>query len=138
MADPRFLNRAGPFTLDALAALTGATLTDAGAGGRVISDVAPVETAGPDDVTFLDNRKYVEAFAVSQAGAAFVDERLASRAPAGMALLVARNPYLAFAKAAQAFYPPAPVRPYRAATAIIHATATVPADCEQEATLLTD
>jgi UDP-3-O-[3-hydroxymyristoyl] glucosamine N-acyltransferase len=130
MADPRFFDRAGPFTLDALAALTGATLADDSARGRVMHDIAPVETAGPDEITFLDNRKYIEAFSRSQAGAAFVDERLVDKAPAGMALLTARNPYLAFARAAQAFYPLPLVQPRRAPSALIDQTATVPADCE--------
>ena len=45
------------------------------------------------------------AFAASRAGAAFVDERMADKAPPGMALLITREPYKAFARAAQAFYP---------------------------------
>ena len=129
MADPRFFDRAGPLSLEALAALTGARLRNAADGGRSIGDVAPLESAGPEDVTFLDNRKYLEAFSHSRAGAAFVDERLAGNAPAGMALLVTREPYKAFARAAQAFYPIKPVAPRRAASAIIDQTATVPADC---------
>jgi UDP-3-O-[3-hydroxymyristoyl] glucosamine N-acyltransferase len=130
MADPRFFDRAGPFSLDALAALSGARLRDPGDGERRFLDVAPLETAGPDDVTFLDNRKYLDEFTRSRAGAAFVDERLADRAPAGMALLLAGDPYKAFARAAQAFYPAAPGRPRRAASAVIHPEATVPADCD--------
>lgn len=129
MADPRFFDRAGPYSLDALAALSGATLRNAGDGARLVRDVAPVETAGPDDVTFLENRKYVAAFGQSRAGAAFVDERMADKAPAGMALLVAREPYKAFARAAQAFYPERPIRPGRAPSAIIDPAAEVPADC---------
>ena len=136
MADPRFFDRAGPFTLAALASLSGATLhrsgdeATAGDPGRLFRDVAPLETAGPDDVTFLDNRKYLDAFAHSRAGAAFVDERAIDRAPAGMVLLVAREPYKAFARAAQAFYPPAPVVARRAASAIIDPKASVPPDCD--------
>lgn len=129
MADPRFFKRAGPHSLDALAALSGARLADAVDAGRLIEDVAPVETAGPSDVTFLDNRKYTEAFTKSRAGAAFVAEAMADRAPAGMALLVAREPYKAFARAVQAFYPQPPVVPGRAASAVIDPTAIVPADC---------
>ena len=71
MADPRFFERAGPHSLAALAELTGARLTDAAGGGRLIEDVAPLETAGPTDVTFLDNRKYTDAFMKSRAGAVF-------------------------------------------------------------------
>ena len=129
MADPRFFHRAGPQTLAALAALSGARLLDETGGDRVIEDVAPLETAGPADVTFLDNRKYTEAFLKSRAGAAFVTEAMAARAPAGMAVLVSREPYKAFARAVQAFYPPEPVVPGRAATAIIDPTASVPNDC---------
>ncbi|MFZ2003955.1 MAG: UDP-3-O-(3-hydroxymyristoyl)glucosamine N-acyltransferase [Stellaceae bacterium] len=129
MADNRFFRRAGPRSLDALAALTGARLADPTTGDRLIEDVAPLETAGPGDVTFLDNRKYTDAFMNSRAGAAFIAEGLASRAPAGMALLISREPYKAFARAAQAFYPQPPVAAGRAPSAIIHPTAAVPDDC---------
>jgi len=130
MADPRFFDRAGPFSLDALARLSGATLRDLGDGDRVVADVAPLETAGADELSFLDNRKYVDAFASSRAGAAFVAERFADRAPPGMALLLARDPYKAFALAAQAFYPARPIVAGRAPSAIIDPGASVPEDCE--------
>jgi UDP-3-O-[3-hydroxymyristoyl] glucosamine N-acyltransferase len=130
MADPRFFERAGPYTLDDLARLTGARLHDQASGGRPMADVAPLETAGPDDLAFLDNRKYAEAFAASRAGAAFVDERMAGKAPPGMALLIAKEPYKAFARAAQAFYPATPVTPRRAASAAVDPTASVPEDCD--------
>jgi UDP-3-O-[3-hydroxymyristoyl] glucosamine N-acyltransferase len=129
MADSRFFRRAGPHSLHALVELSGARLVNPEDGRRLIEDVAPVELAGPADVTWLDNRKYIDAFAQSRAGAAFVAETMMSRAPAGMALLVSREPYKAFARAVQAFYPPTPVTPGRAPSAIIDASATVPADC---------
>ena len=130
MTDHRFFDRAGPYSLDELAALSGATAWRGTDGKRLFSDVAPLETAGPEDVTFLDNRKYVDVFVHSRAGAAFIDERFAARAPAGMALLVTMEPYKAFARAAQAFYPAPPVVPRRAPSAIIDPRATVPEDCE--------
>lgn len=129
MADPRFFQRAGPFSLAELAALTGARLRDAADGGRVFEDVAALETAGPTDVTFLDNRKYTDEFMSSRGGAAFVAEGLADRAPAGMALLLTREPYKAYARASQAFYPLPAVVPGRAASAAVDPTAVVPADC---------
>src|SRR5438874_544614 len=130
MTDLRFFDRAGPYSLDELARLSGARLMDGADGRQHVTDVAPLETAGPDDVTFLDNRKYLDEFTRSRAGAAFVDEWAAERAPPGMALLVAANPYKAFAQAAQAFYPAALVAAQRAASAAIHPEATVPADCD--------
>jgi UDP-3-O-[3-hydroxymyristoyl] glucosamine N-acyltransferase len=129
MADPRYFQRAGPYSLAALAERTGARLSDGADGGRLIEDVAPLETATAVDVTFLDNRKYVDVFERSAAGAAFVAEALASRAPGGMALLISSDPYKAFARAAQAFYPAPAVVPGRAPTAVIDATASVPEDC---------
>ncbi|MBV8889931.1 MAG: UDP-3-O-(3-hydroxymyristoyl)glucosamine N-acyltransferase [Alphaproteobacteria bacterium] len=130
MADPRFFDRAGPFSLGALAALSGARLSRPHDGGRLFSDVAPLETAGPNDVAFLDNSKYIDAFAQSLAGAAFVDEKWAARAPPGMALLLSAQPYKAYARAAQAFYPDPSIPARRAPSAEIDPEAVVPADCD--------
>lgn len=131
MADPRFFTRAGPFTLDALSALSGARLVNPADGRRMCRDVAPLETAGPEDVSFLENRKYIEAFIHSGACAAFVDETAAERAPPGMALLVSKEPYKAYALAAQAFYPAVEeAQARRAPSAIIDSTAVVPEDCD--------
>jgi UDP-3-O-[3-hydroxymyristoyl] glucosamine N-acyltransferase len=130
MADPRFFHRTGPFTLAALAAASGTRLWRPEEGGRLISDVAPLETAGPEEVTFFENRKYLETYLRSRAGAAFVDERAAPRAPAGMAPLVSDEPYKAYARAAQLFYPAPLVCPSRSPSALISATAVVPDDCE--------
>jgi UDP-3-O-[3-hydroxymyristoyl] glucosamine N-acyltransferase len=130
MADPRFFERTGPYSLAQLAELTGARLHDPNDGGRPVADVAPLETAGAADLTFLDNRKYLDAFARSRAGAAIVVERMIARAPPGMALLIAAEPYKAFARAAQAFYPATPVAPQCAASALIDPTATIGSDCD--------
>ena len=130
MADPRFFDRAGPFTLEALAALSGARLLHRQDGARPFRDVGPLETAGPEEVSFLENRKYLATFVQSRAGAAFVDERVAERAPSGMALLVSDEPYRAYALAAQAFYPARPMVPRRAPSAVIDPTAIVPEDCD--------
>jgi UDP-3-O-[3-hydroxymyristoyl] glucosamine N-acyltransferase len=130
MADPRFFNRVGPFTLDALAALSETRLLRPEEGGRLCHDVAPLETAGPEDVSFLENPKYVEAFTRSRAGAAFVGEKAVKQAPPGMAILVSNEPYKAYALAARTFYPASSVVPGRAASAVIDLAATVPEDCD--------
>src|SRR5260370_11888450 len=126
MAAPAFFHRDGLFRLDALSALSGATLLRRKEGNRLCRDVAPLDTAGPEDVSFLENRKYIEAFLGSRAGAAFVDEKAAERAPSGMALLVSKEPYRAYALAAQAFYPPTQIVALRAPSAIIDPAAYVP------------
>jgi UDP-3-O-[3-hydroxymyristoyl] glucosamine N-acyltransferase len=130
MADPRFFGRIGPFTLAALAALSGARLLRPAESERQFVDVAPLESAGPQEVSFFDNPKYAANFARSQAGAAFVAEKWIAKAPSGMALLIAEEPYKAYARAAQAFYPPATPVPGRALSAVIDPDADVPEDCE--------
>ena len=130
MADPRFFRRDGPFSIETLSAVSGAQLADPARGGHMIEDVAPLETAGQADVTFLANVKYIDAFTTSRAGAAFVSAQMAPRAPAGMALLVAADPYKAFALAAQAFYPLPAITAGRAPSAVVDPSASVPGDCE--------
>jgi UDP-3-O-[3-hydroxymyristoyl] glucosamine N-acyltransferase len=130
MADPRFFDRAGPFTLAALAELSGARLLRPEKADRRVSDVAPLETAGPEEVSFLENRKYIEAFMRSRAGAVFLEANAAEQAPPGMALLVSNEPYKAYALAAQAFYPSAGVAARRSPSALIDPSAVVPEDCD--------
>ena len=128
MADPRFFRVAGPLSLRALAERTGASLDAAADPERMMRDVAPLETAGADDLTFLDNKKYLPAFEATRAGAAFVDPALAGRAPKGMALLLTATPYRAYALAAQAFYPEPQPQPQRHASAVIDPTARIGED----------
>jgi len=105
MADPRFFANVGPFPLGELARRCGAEIgADADAGKR-ITDVAPLDTAGPEHISFLDNRKYIDAFAASRAGACIVHASMAARAPAGMALLISADPYRVYAQVARTFYP---------------------------------
>jgi UDP-3-O-[3-hydroxymyristoyl] glucosamine N-acyltransferase len=130
MADQRFFARAGPFTLAELAGLSGAELRPAANAAKLCRDVAPLEAAGPDEASFLENRKYLEEFRRSRAGAVFVDERAAEQAPAGMSLLVSREPYKAYALAAQGFYPERAFHYARARSALIDPAAVVPEDCE--------
>lgn len=112
MADPRFFDRAGPFTLAQLVERvngggTACSLADGAEADRVVEDVAPLSVADRDTISFLDNRNYVEQFQDSHAGACVVHPDLAPKAPQGMALLLSPEPYRAYALIAQAFYPSA-------------------------------
>ena len=57
MADPRFYSVAGPFTLKKLAEISQAQIGGDANSDALFSDVAPLASAGPDDVAFLDNRE---------------------------------------------------------------------------------
>ncbi|HLO77054.1 MAG TPA: UDP-3-O-(3-hydroxymyristoyl)glucosamine N-acyltransferase [Magnetospirillum sp.] len=132
MADSRFFFVAGPFTLARLAEISGAELAGGVNPEQQVVDVASLEQAGADDISFLDNRKYLAAFEASKAGAAIVHPDLAGRAPAGMALLLSKDPYRAYAKVAQAFYPRPAVQPWTAPTAYVDPSATVGEGCRIE------
>ena len=129
MADPRFFSVAGPFTLGQLAEIAGASLPAGADAAKVIRDVAPLDMAAPEHVSFLDNRRYIETFAASRAGACVVAKAHAARAPSGMTLLLSQEPYLAFAKIARAFHPVPAVVPGIAATAVIDPSATLGEGC---------
>ncbi|CAA7617346.1 UDP-3-O-acylglucosamine N-acyltransferase [Candidatus Terasakiella magnetica] len=132
MADPRFFTVCGPFTLKDLAELSQSTPAEGADLGAVFSDVAPLENAGADQVSFLDNRKYAAAFQASKAGLCVVSPDMADKAPQGMALLLSSDPYRAYARIAQAFYPVPVPEPWVAPTACIDASATVGEGCRIE------
>ena len=130
MTDSRFFTAAGPFDVARLAGIAEAELAEGADPRLMIRDVAPLERAGPHEIGFLDNMKYVEAFAATKAGACIVQPSLAARAPSGTALLLSDTPYRAYALVAQAFHPKAMAKAGIAATATIDASATVDSTCE--------
>ena len=129
MADPRFFDRAGPFPLGVVAELADATLGANADPGHEITDVAPLQSAGPRDVSFFDNRRYADSLGVSGAGACLIRPSDTGKAPPGMALLVTETPYLSFARVSRAFYPVPAVEPGIAPTAAIDPTAAIGPDC---------
>lgn len=128
MADPRFFNRSGPHTLAQLATVTGAEIAR-GSPDLVIQDIGALDQAGPNDLSFLDNIKYRDAFRGSTAAACIVAPEMVAEAPAGMALLVTPKPYKSYALIAQFFYPENKPEPKIAPTALIHANAKIGKGC---------
>ncbi len=105
MPDPRFFSSAGPFTVSQLVKLAGVALAEGQSSQKLVSDVAPLDVAKSDDISFLDNPLYTETFSKSLAGVCVVHPNRVSEAPKGMTLLLSNEPYLAYAKIASAFYP---------------------------------
>ncbi len=109
------------FTLAALAAHVGGEVV--GDGALELGRVAPLEEAGPRDLSFLSNRKYRRAFEASRAGAVLVEPE--EEAPPGRTLLRAKNAYLAFARIATLFHPPAEAVPGLSPHAVVQPGARV-------------
>jgi UDP-3-O-[3-hydroxymyristoyl] glucosamine N-acyltransferase len=88
---------------------------------RKITGIAALEGAGPGDLAFLDNAKYAEHAAASDAGACLVSDRLASNIPGRIGLLVTADPYRAFVEVARTLFPGA-LRP----SSLFNATGVAP------------
>ena len=108
-------------TLAELAALVGGGVS--GDGQLAIGGVAPLESAGPGQLSFFANRKYRAAFEASRAGAVVVEQD--EEVPAGSTVLRAPGAYLAFARISALFNPPAPVEPGLSPQAAVHPSASV-------------
>lgn len=125
--DPRFFRRTGPHSL--------AAVVDA-AGGQapprrlMLSGIAPLQTASPDEVSFLDNKKYAAALAETQAGAVIVHPDMVARVPATAVAIVCDEPYAAWARVAALFFPLPPAEPGVHPSACIATAATVDPSAE--------
>jgi UDP-3-O-[3-hydroxymyristoyl] glucosamine N-acyltransferase len=123
MVDARFHTASGPLTLLQIAKIADARIGGDADPERKFESVGPLDTAGPAEVSFLDNRKYVGMLASSRAGACLMRPELAERAPRGMVLLLTPTPYKAYARVAQTFYPERAGTGEIAPSAVIDATA---------------
>jgi UDP-3-O-[3-hydroxymyristoyl] glucosamine N-acyltransferase len=94
-------------SLAEVASWCGAALAREANAGRIVRDVAALDQAGPGDLTFLDNPKYLELFKSTRASAALVAQRYADSAPAGCATLVTGEPYRAMATVMTKLFPSA-------------------------------
>jgi len=120
-------------TTGEIAALTRAKLRDGDPIDRRICNIAPLDTAGAADISFLDNSKYLGELAVTRAGACLIAPKFAATAPRGLVVLETPNPYPAFVAVARALFPAA-LRPSslfgttaHATSAQVHATARLEA-----------
>jgi UDP-3-O-[3-hydroxymyristoyl] glucosamine N-acyltransferase len=89
---------------------------------RPIAGLAALETAGPEELSFLANPQYLEAARASRAGALLV-----ARPFAGLTcdLVVVADPYLAFARLLADLHEPAAPAPGIHATAVVDASAEI-------------
>jgi UDP-3-O-[3-hydroxymyristoyl] glucosamine N-acyltransferase len=130
---PDFIKPSCALTTGEIAALTRAKLREGDPPDRRICNIAPLDSAGPRDISFFDNSKYLGALAGLRAGACLIAPRFAGAAPPGVAVLETAYPYPAFVTVARKLFPDV-LRPTslfetngRADTARVHATARLEA-----------
>jgi UDP-3-O-[3-hydroxymyristoyl] glucosamine N-acyltransferase len=103
--DARFFARSGPHHLAAVAKAARGVAPEI---NLLLNGVAPLQTARPDEVSFLDNRRYASALEQTSAGAVILHPDMQSRAPKSTATIVTTEPYAGWAWVAALFHP-APV-----------------------------
>lgn len=89
----------------------------------VVTGVASLEQAGPEDLSFLANPRYEGAALASRAGALIVGRDFTTD---GRNVLRCDNPYLAFARAVPLISPEPPVERGVHPSAIVHPSVSVP------------
>ena len=91
--------------------------------------VGPLETAGPNQLAYMDNQKYLTALAGTAAGVCLISPRFSARLPATTLGLVVGSPHLSYSKVLARLYPEAlsPRSNYGCgevhASAVVHPTA---------------
>ena len=106
MADGRFFVPRGPFALGELATLAEARLCG-GDPDQPIRDVASLADALSDQITFLDNPRYLSSARGTRAAACLVRPAHADQLPGEVARLITEEPYRGYARIAARFYPAA-------------------------------
>jgi len=125
--DPRFFARTGPHPLAAVAEAARGQAEDR---ALLLHGVAPLQSATPQTVSFLDNRRYAPALEATRAGAVIVHPDMVDRVPAGAVAIVTDEPYFGWARVATLFHPLPPLRPGRHASAVIDPAAEIDASAE--------
>jgi UDP-3-O-[3-hydroxymyristoyl] glucosamine N-acyltransferase len=138
MTEPLFFKRPQGMTAGEIAVLVGAEPQAGAQLDRRITNIAPLDRAGPTDLVFIDSAKLLDALATTRAGTCLTQQRFADRVPAGVTVLVAAQPYRAFVTAARALFPQA-LRPSSLATSAgVDAAATVDATARLEQSVSID
>jgi UDP-3-O-[3-hydroxymyristoyl] glucosamine N-acyltransferase len=123
----RFFSRSGPHLLATVAQAACGTACDL---DLVLDGVAPLQTAGPHEVSFLDNRRYASALEQTLAGAVIVHPDMQARVPAATVPILTTEPYAGWARVAALFHPVPPVCPGIHASAVVAAGARIDASTE--------
>lgn len=108
IADPHFFKRIGPCSLALIVETARGSAPNV---DLLLAGVAPLQTAASNEVSFLDNRRYVSALEKTLAGAVIVHPDMLQRVPAGTVPIVTTEPYAGWARVAALFHPMPTVRP---------------------------
>jgi UDP-3-O-[3-hydroxymyristoyl] glucosamine N-acyltransferase len=122
MPDPRFYLNNGPLPLADLLAVVGGEVGPGGRADLSVAAAAPLDRAGPADIAFLGDRKYLDDLRATRAGACFVPAAFVEEVPAGCTAIVSPRPHAAWSRAAGLLHAP---RGYDIGAPMIHPSARI-------------
>src|SRR5919199_6941370 len=96
MTEPLFFKRPQGLTVGEIAALAGAEPQTGAKLDRRVTNIAPLDRAGPADLTFIDNPALADGLESTDAGVCLAQPRFARRLPPHVTVLVTAEPYRAF------------------------------------------
>jgi UDP-3-O-[3-hydroxymyristoyl] glucosamine N-acyltransferase len=109
MADPRFYDNCGPFSLAEICAVAACPLPEGANGATRIDDLASLSGAGPTQLTFFTGGggEAAALFAATKAGYCFAPSETTAQPPATCTIIRCKSVQHAYAAAAGLFYPEA-------------------------------
>lgn len=129
MADERFYQKSGPYTLQDLAVYCGATLGEGADPKLMIRDVAPLHKATQGHISCFHNPKYLDQYQQTKASACLVSPDQVKHAPPGVVLLISPQPYRAYGQITALFYPPLKKDTGISPQAAVHSSAKIGKNC---------
>jgi UDP-3-O-[3-hydroxymyristoyl] glucosamine N-acyltransferase len=119
MADPRFYDNRGPFTLGDVCSHAGIDVASGADTTAKIFDLASLEGGGPGQLAFCAGKPAVAALKKTHAAFCFVGTDIStSDMPSGTVMIACASPAHAFAAAAALFYPESGLSVWDQASAI--------------------
>lgn len=123
LGDKRFFERRGPFLfrelIEALGGLYHGEEVLYKPSQKLFSGVAPLHIATEDEISFLDNRRYLPLLEDTKAGAVIIAPAFKDKLPSHSQAIICSKPYLAWARLVRFFYPPTKRRAFRHPSAFI-------------------
>jgi len=107
VTESNFFPQSQTLTLRQVAEMANAALPDGVDGEFLLHGVAPLETAGPQDLAYMDNAAYVGALGATKAAACLVTPRFAAKVPTTTVALVTPQAYRVFAHVLARLFPSA-------------------------------
>ena len=127
IGNARFFRRTGPHPLAVVAQAASGTAPEC---DLLIEGIAPLQTAGPNEVSFLDNRRFASALKQTRAGAVIIHPDKQALVPKATVPIVTADPYVGWAQVAALFHPASPISPGIHPSAIVDKDAVVDPSAE--------